>query len=326
MATFLSSEHMKLSEVLQHSNYTAESIFVKSLEKKSKLMQILPWYPTSNGDVHKGTYATKLPKGAFGAFNKAIPTSTAATAEYEKNVKFYELKSDVDERFFEGLGTEKANKLRASKDRLYSMGFMQGLAEEIVTNPGTDPKSTIGLIPQRKKLGTYCFDAGGSSGKLGSFLFIRPGEDGVNLRYPDSASPNFIMKDNGRVQALEIDSSGKVKGTYPALETLYRCYYVLDNPDESALVRVANVPADTALTDVIIDMLVDVVNELPNQGEGYIAVAPQALVGQFWKYLNKKDNIAFSKREVEKMGKPDWIFNVPFFAEEYMTTDESKVS
>lgn len=326
MATFLSSEHMKLSEVLQHSNYSAEAVFVRSLEKKSKLMQILPWYPTSNGDVHKGTYATKLPKGSFGAFNKGIPTSTAATAEYEKNVKFYELKSDVDLRFFEGLGEEKAAKLRASKDKLYSMGFMQGLAEEIVTNPGTNPRATIGLVPQRKKLGKYCFDAGGSGGDLGSFIFLRPGEDGVNMRYPDSAGPNFMMQDMGTVQALELDSNGKVVGTYPAKETIYRCYYVLDNPDESALIRVANVPTNTALTDTIVDMLIDVVNELPSQGEGYIALGPQKLVGQFWKYLNKKDNIAFSKREIEKMGKPDWIFNVPFFAEEYMSANESKVS
>ena len=67
-------------------------------------------------------------------------------------------------------------------------------------------------------------------------------------------------------------------------------------------------------------------NSLDNQGEGYFALAPQKIIGQFWKYLNDKSNIAFSKREVEHMGAPTYIFNTPFFSEEYMLDTESKVT
>ena len=171
------------------------------------------------------------------------------------------------------------------------------------------------------------YDAGGTaSGSLGSILFVRPGDDGVNLRYPSAAGPSFKIMDKGQVQAFQTDSTGKIVGSFNALETVFRCFYTIDIPDDDALIRLANIPATTALTKAIVEQIIDIVNEMDNQGEGYVAFAPNAIIAQFWKYLNDKSNIAFSKREVETMGAPTYIFNVPFFAEEYMTATEDQIT
>ena len=328
MATPFNADHMTLSEVLQLQRYNYESAFLRDLEKRSILMRTLPWYPTSDGDLHRGVKATKLPTGAFGAFNAAIPTSSASTTEYEETIKFYELKSDVDVRFFEGRTEEQGRRIRAARDIMYARGFAQGLAHEIVTCDGVDSKSVKGLLPRRNKLvDGLVYDAGGTaSGSLGSILFVRPGDDGVNLRYPSAAGPSFKIMDKGQVQAFQTDSTGKIVGSFNALETVFRCFYTIDIPDDDALIRLANIPATTALTKAIVEQIIDIVNEMDNQGEGYIAFAPNAIIAQFWKYLNDKSNIAFSKREVETMGAPTYIFNVPFFAEEYMTATEDQIT
>ena len=329
MATFLSAEHMTLSEALQLRGYTGQAAFVKGLERTSKIMQMLPWYATSTGtDVHKGIKAASLPKGKFGAINKAVPTGMAATQGYEERVKLYELKSDVDARLLEGSSTEEAKRLRAGRDKLYSMGYLQGLAEAIVTNDGADPDSVKGLLARRAKVdGSTVISAGGNTAnKMGSILFIRPGEDGVNLRYPTNAGSNMHIKDMGLVTALELSASGAVVGSFPAYETIWRTYYAIDVPDDKALIRLCNVPTATALTKTEIDLVIDIVNSLPSDGQGYVAFMPKEIRAQLWKYLNDKGNIAFSKREVEGMGAPEHIFNVPCFSDDFMTATEAVIA
>lgn len=331
MATFISSDHMKLSEALQLQNYKNEASFIKDVEKRSKLMQILPWYPTQDGSIlHKGVKAASLPKGRFGAINRAIPTGQASTRNYEVSCKFYELKSDVDVRIFEGMTEEKARQVRAGRDRLYALGYMQSLANEIITNDGTDPDSMMGILPRRASTAVdpdHVISAGGTSdNKNGSILLIRPGEDGVCLRYPTASGPNMKVLDMGVVTALELDSTGKPLGSFPAYETIWRTYYGIDVNDDDALYRIVNVPTNKALTKTQIDTVIDVVNTLDDGGQGYIALCPKEIIAQFWKYLNDKGNIAFSKREVEGMGQPTYLFNVPLFYEEYMSSNEGVIA
>lgn len=329
MATFLSAEHMTLSEALQLKGYTGEASFIKGLEKSSKIMQMLPWYPTSEGtDVHKGVKAASLPKGSFGAINKAVATGQAATVGYEERVKVYELKSEVDTRILEGRSAEEAKSIRAGRDKLYSMGYLQGLANEIVTCDGSDPDSVTGLLARRSKLNnkTVISAGGTTAGTLGSILFIRPGEDGVNLRYPTNAGSNMHIKDMGIVQALAYGTNGTVTGTFPAYQTVWRTYYAIDNPDDNALIRLCNIPTNKALTSAEINLIIDIVNALPNEGQGYVAFMPKEIKAQFWKYLNEKGNIAFTKREVEGMGSPEHIFNVPCFSDDYMTAAEAVIA
>lgn len=329
MATFISSDHMKLSEALQLQNYTNEASFIRELEKKSKLMQILPWYPTSDGSLlHKGVKAASLPAGEFGAINKAIPTGVAATKNYEVSCKFFELKSDVDARIFEGMSKEKAATVRAGRDRLYLEGYMQSLANQIINNKGTSPDAMPGLLSHRAAVdGTYTVSLGGTaSNKLGSILLIRPGENGVCLRYPTANGPSVSVNDMGVMTGIEYDADGKINGTYPIYETIWRTYYGIDVSNDKGLYRIVNIPTDKALTNTQMDGIIDVVNGLENEGEGFIALAPKELRAQFWKYLNSKENISFSKREVEGMGAPTFLFNVPFFYEEYMSNDEGVIA
>ena len=323
MATFLSAEHMTLSEALQLQGYTGQASFIKGLEKSSKIMQMLPWFPTSEGtDVHKGVKAASLPKGSFGAINKAVATGQAATVGYEERVKVYELKSEVDTRILEGRSAEEAKRIRAGRDKLYSTGYLQGLANEIVACDGTDPDSVKGLLARRTKVDDKIVFKGSGSANVGSILFIRPGEDGVNLRYPTNAGANMSIQDMGIIQALAYGANGTVTGTYPAYQTIWRTYYAIDNPDDMALIRLCNLPTKTAIQKSDIELMIDIVNSLPNEGQGYVAFMPKEIKAQLWKYLNDKTNIAFTKKEVEGMGAPEHIFNVPCFSDDYMTANE----
>ena len=323
MATFLSSDHMTLSQALEYMRYDGSLSFFKKLEKRSWLMQMMPWYPTSDGAVHKGAKATALPEGDFGAINKAVPTGYGASTEYTESVGLYELASYVDERILEGRSVEESDRIRAARDEYQLRGFMQGLAKKIVSDPGTSADAVTGLLPRRGKVdGEHTISMGATGADVGSILFVRFGDDGVSCRYPSASSPNFTLRDLGTVQAPEYDGTGKVLGFYPAKETLARVYYTVDVADDDALVRVVNVPTKTALSAAQVGQLVDIINvNLDDMGAGYVAFAPKQIISQFQKYLLDKNNINFSRREIEGLGKPTELLGVPFFYEEFMGTE-----
>lgn len=328
MPTFINPDHLTLSQALELQQYDREAKFIKSVEKKSALAQLLPWYPTSHGDLHKGVKAASLPSGSFGAINKAVPGGNASTTAYEETIKVFELKNEIDARLLDGRNAEQAAKIRDARDKLFGLGFMQSFAKELSTCAGTGTDQVKGLLPRRNALATdLCISAGGSGNTLGSILFIRPGEDGICLRYPGNAGvPNFKKKDMGLVQALEIDSNGAVKGTYPAYQTMWQLFYLLDIFDDKSLIRLCNIPTTTAMTSSMVNNVIDIAATLPENGEGYFAIAPKKVIAQFQKYCLDKNNIAFSYNEVQGMGRPMHIFNIPLFAEEYMPTDETTIS
>ena len=323
MSTFLNPDHMTLSQALELQQYDSSAKFMKTVEKKSTITQLLPWYPTSHGDLHKGVKAASLPKGSFGAINKGIPGGNAATTAYQETVKIYELRNAIDRRILDGRTAEDAAKVREARDRMYALGFMQGFADNLMNCDGTDPDQVKGLMARRTKLDDkLCFGAGGTGSDLGSIMFIRPGEDGICLRYPSNAGvPNFKQEDMGLQRVL--DEAGDA---YYAYETLWQLYYMLDIFDDQSVIRLANIPTKTAMTNAMVNNVIDIAATLPDNGEGYFAIAPKKVIAQFQKYCLDKNNIAFSYAEVQGMGRPMHIFNIPLFSEEYMNTNETAIS
>ena len=330
MPTFINPDHLTLSQALELQQYDSAAKFVKSVEKKSTLAQLLPWLPTSHGDLHKGVKAASLPNGSFGAINKAIAGGNASTLAYEETVKVFELKNVIDRRLLDGRKAEDAAKIREARDRLFGMGFMQSFAKELVTNDGTSADAVKGLLPRRNALGDYCISAGGTStnnGHLGDILFIRPGEDGICLRYPGNAGkPNFRQEDLGLINELQLSSTGTVLGSYPAYETIWQLYYLMDIFDDKSVIRLCNIPTNTAMTSAMVNNVIDISATLPENGEGYFAIAPKKVIAQFQKYCLDKNNIAFSYQEVQGMGRPMHIFNIPLFPEEYMPDNLNVIS
>lgn len=330
MPTFINPDHMTLSQSLELRQYDSAAKFTKAVEKKSVLTQLMPWFATSHGDLHKGVKATSLPDGNFGAINRAVLGGNASTKSYEETIKEFELKNDVDMRILESLSTEDAAKVRAARDRLFSMGFMQSFANKVVTCAGTGINEIMGLLPRRPKLDEtngLCYGAGGTGATNGSILFIRPGEDGVCFRYPsNSGKPNFNQQDMGIVQIPTFDSSNAFIGMYPAYETMWKLFYLLDIFDESSVVRIANIPTNAAMAATQINKIIDAVSTLPDNGQGYFAIAPREVIAQFQKYCLDKNNATFSYQEIQGMGRPMHIFDIPLFKEPYMPANETALT
>jgi len=328
MATFLDSEHMTLAEVMQLSRKGSENpAFMKPLMKRSKLMQILPWYPTDNGtDVHHGTRAVSAPEGGFVSFNSPTPKGKTATEAYEEPIKMFELSSDVDTRIINRYGSqEQRDRVRSNKDLLNFKGYMNSLAKNIVSCDGTDPESVKGLLARRPKLDdvtTFSLGATSSNKKIGSILLIKPGEDGVNLRYNEGNGGPCHIEDKGILNVNVYDSDGKVIGDYDAARTTWYTNFGIDVASNDALIRIANVPLDTEMTKAQMHQLIDVVNSL-DELDRYVALCPEELRAQFWKYLEDKSNITFTQTEIEGIGAPIRLLNVPLFIDDYLLNNES---
>ena len=319
MATFLSPDHMTLAQALEYLRYDGSLSFFRKLEKRSWPRQMMPWFPTSDGAVHKGVRATALPEGKFGVINKAVPTGYGASTEYTESVGVYELASFVDTRILQGRSQEEADRIRAARDEYQLRGFLQGLAKNIITAPKSTDGVT-GLLARRGKVdGEHTISMGATGADVGSILFVRFGDDGVSCRYPSASSPNVVLEDLGQQPGIDTNDDGTFAGTFPSLATLIRVFYAVDVADDDALVRVVNVPTKTALSAAQVGQLVDIINvNLDDMGAGYVAFAPKQIISQFQKYLLDKNNINFSRRQIEGMGAPTELLGVPFFYEEFM--------
>lgn len=333
MATFLDPDAMTMSEAYQITAGDDDAgffSFLKREEKKSVILDLLPWYETSTGgELHQGTRAISAPKGDFRAINGPIASGHSASESYEERIKSYELKSEVDIDLIDIYGTpEQRRKIRDRNDKLNLIGFTMGLAEAIALNPGTDPKSCKGLLPRRASLDSkYVIDAGGKDGALGSILLMRPAEDGVNLRYNSGMGKDAILslQDLGKHPVPSYDTNGNNLGNHYAYVSLLRANYGIDIADNDALIRICNIPTDKALTEDILDIVIDIVSGLPQQGQGYIALMPAKIRAQYWKFLKNKNNVYYTSREIEGMGSPLHLLNVPLFDEGYMSANEEKV-
>lgn len=327
--SFLNPDHMTLSQALELQQYDSAAKFMASLEKKSTLTQLIPWYPTSHGLLHKGVKATSLPEGDFVSFNQGTPGGNASTESYEVSVKSFELSNTIDKRFFRNMDATGAAKMREARDRMFALGFMQSFSKHVINNDGTRPDACKGLLARRDVLDNILtIDMGGTatdSGTMTSMLLIKPGDDGICFRYPSAAGvPNFSQEDVGEIQIINTDpNTGKFISSYTALKTVWQLSYLIDIFDENSLIRLVNIPSQTAMSSSMVNKFIDVFANL-KEPERYFGLASPQCIAQFQKYCLDKNNINFTYESVQGLGSPVSILGTKVFRDDYLVNNETR--
>lgn len=311
MATILSTSHLNLAEAQKRALYDGSRNILAELEQTHELLKVAPWYPSSNGSIHKYVKAKKLGKGGFVDVNGPIPTLSSQADVEIMQICDYEGLSKVDEKLL--LNAEDPASVRNSEDLMNAEGMMTDWESKLVYGDG-EFKGLAQLRPavEAKRV----WDCGGTGANCTSAWLVEWGEHGVNLRYPNAAQPGFINEDRGRALTSAPAGNGDMFAwlRYFAIRAGLHVY------NEKCLLRQASItsakPFDTA-------MAIEMKNTLPHKGKFATWLVNSTVMSQMENALFQKANVAYSRREIEGFGPVLECFGIPVICVDAITDTEA---
>ena len=314
MATILSTSHLNLVEAQKRALYDGSRGILAELEQTHELLKVAPWYPSSNGSIHKYVKAKKLGAGGFVDVNGPIPTLSSETDVEIMQVCDYEGLSKVDEKLLADSEDPKA--VRNSEDLMNAEGMMSDWESKLVYGSG-DFKGFATLRPavEAKRV----WDAGATGATCTSAWLVEWGEHAVNFRYPNASQPGFINEDRGR--ALTTANSGS--GDMFAWIRFFAIRAGLHVYNEKCLLRMASI-ATTGSSNLFDPKIgIQMKNTLPHKGKFATWLVNGTVMSQMEAALYEKGNVQYSRKEIEGFGSVLYCLGIPVICVDAITDTET---
>lgn len=318
------NELMTLVEANKRAGFVNNEAFFADLAKEHNILDVMPFYPASDGTFHKYTKAKSLGKGAWRDLNEGYTAAKGTVESITTPVQLYSAISNVSEDTLKGVAAQgrSAKQVRNSEDVLVARGIVEDFMDSLINSTGANPKAMKGFEFFRNKLGTYCLDGGGTkSGSLTSIYLMDVGEYKLNCRYTPGLSGGqygvgMAIQDRGK--AKDTDANGKAIWTW---STTFDLSAALELRSDKALVRIANIDYTAAFKD---DLFIDAMQLMDKRGMNAVALVPGPIHGQLMKYAKDKNNVNFSVDELENFGRVLKVFGVPVLPEDAIGLDQKK--
>lgn len=317
MATILSNSHLNLAEAQKRALYDGSRGILAELEETNEILKVAPWYPSSNGSIHKYVKAKALGKGGLVDVNGAIPTLSSQADVEIMQILDYEGLSKIDEKLLSD--SENPEAVRNSEDLMNAEGFMNEYMSMVIYGKG-DFKGFANLRPALETKRVW--SAGGSGSDVTSAWLVEWGEHGVNFRYPNAATPGFINEDRGRQLVKSADNAGEMFAwlRFFAIKSGLHIY------NEKCLLRMANIETSGSSNLFDSKIAVEMKNTLPHKGKYATWLVNSTVMTQIENSLLDKANIAFSRREVEGFGPVTYCVGIPVLCMDAILDTESALS
>lgn len=293
MATILSTSHLNLAEAQKRALYDGSRNILAELEQTHEILRVAPWYPSSNGTIHKYVKAKKLGAGGFVDINGAIPTLSSETDVEIMQICDYEGLSKVDEKLLSDCENPKG--VRDSEDLMNAEGMMCDWESKVIYGDA-DFKGLAMLRPavEAKRV----WDAGASGSNCTSAWLVEWGDHGVNFRYPNAAQPGLINEDRGR----SLVNAPNGAGEYYAWVRFFAIKAGLHVYNEKCLLRMASI-ATTGTTNLFnTKMAIEMKATLPHKGKYATWLVNSTVYAQMENELYNKANAQYSRKDIEGFG------------------------
>jgi len=326
MATILNNNYASLADLVKASNFDGNmKKLLGEMAMEDSFMAACPWFETNDGMRHKNMKASKLGKGEFVAVNQGRGTTSSDFQLSEENICYYSVISKVDDSVLQAGTSEQAVKLRTSQDKLNLTGFMQDFQKQIFySKMSSDSKSFNGLAERRSvKSSKYFHDGGKKTGGATSMYLVQFGEDGMNMKH-QPGHVGFETKDRG-MKSYERTINGSLR-TVDMWEMEYNIWSLLDLFDERCLIRYGNLDPIGATNGIDPEEIVRMKNQLPVMGKGAAAYVNRSLITQAELVLLRKDNVMYTRDNIENFGPVIKIMGVPMFLQDCISDKEEIVS
>ena len=318
MSILLGDTCMSLMEANQRHGYEDTEAFYRKVVKRRQTLDVLPFYPSNQGNVHVYTQAVKLGKGTWRNANEGYTRSTAKMESITQNLKLYSTYSFVSN---DNLALEGAA-ARESEDDMIGRGVLESFLDDVINADGKNPKSIKGFAGYRNKVDdTLCLDAGGTTNaNLTSLYLAEFGPETLNVRYNPAITGDQYgigLKTLDKGEQQHQDSEGKVMFGYM---TTFDMTAGIELRQQESLIRIANI--DTKEGAFPEDLIVDAITTLPSSGSGAVMLAPRPIYAMYMKYALNKSNMAFTVETIENLGLVLRFLGIPILREDAIRIGE----
>lgn len=318
------SNLMTLVEANKRKGYLNEGYesFVLEVARTHGILDVMPFYPASNGQFHKYTQAVKTGSGKWRGLNEGRAATKGAVESKTVPVQLFSSESNISEDVL--AVAESPMETRSSEDLLVLTGVVEDWINTLINGDGSKENEMYGFEYYRNKLGEYCLDGKGTNGgHLTSIYLVELGKNSVNIRYNpqltgDKMGIGLKMEDRGRIRAYDKDNNG-----YYAFNTTFDLTSGLEVRRDSSLIRIANIDPTKTFDD---NLFIDAMSLLPESGRDAVAIVPRPIYTQVLKYAKDKSNVNMSIEEIKNFGRIPMIFGIPLIREDAISLTQKKYS
>lgn len=275
---------------------------IEILMGTNELLEDIPWIEANDGTGHKTTIRSGLPQGTWRKLNYGVQPEKSTTVQVRDGTGMLETYAEVDESLL-NLSKDKEG-FMLSEHKAFLEGMNQNMATQIIYGDASiNPEKITGLAPRfnskSAENGQNILDAGGTGSNNTSVWLVCWDESIAHGIYP-SGSVGGVNVGATKQETLR-DANG---GMYEGRRTHYKWDAGVTIRDWRYVVRVANIDV-TALTKNasagadLIDLMVQAIEQLPNQRMGRIAIYCNRTIRSFLRrQIANKTNVWLSMNEV----------------------------
>lgn len=266
------------------------------LTKSNPILKDAPWMEANEAFGYKFARRSKLPTGEWRSINSGVSSETSSTTAVTEPMGMLETYSEVDKALADNHPHPEFFRM------INANGFLEGMAQTMASgfiydDHSSDASRINGLAVRMNATSKgNVYDCGGlsSSASLTSCYAVQWGPDKAFIFHPKNHKTKGVEhQDLGEVTLR--DASGKL---YQGYRDHFKIHCGLGVMDESSIARVCNIDvsknsgaADGGFAE---DILIEALNQFPNEAEGVAIYVPRKLKTIMEIALKNKNNVNFA--------------------------------
>ncbi len=293
-----------MAQVDQKSQYTLAEItkrmvngqlieLANTLEENNELLKDMQFFEANNVLSHISGERKSLPAGEFRRFNKGVGNSVSEGRQDEWPIAMLETYSEVDKKEAKLSGDPEA--FREGEDKAITEGLTQTMADTLIYgNRNTAPEKINGLATRFNTLSLpNVWNGTGTGGTTTSVWAVMHGPAYFFGIYPKGSEAGLMVDDQGEQTLLDADGK-KYQG--------YRTHFGWDFGyvvrDYRAVQRLANVQVDFSTLPDFEQLLIRLLNRMPNRGRGAVLYMNDDMLSIAESKAMSKSNVNYYPRNV----------------------------
>jgi hypothetical protein len=333
MAVLTINKPFTLAEANKINGNVELGNLLADFSQRNTFLDEVPWFPTTHGSYTEEFRAKFLDEGEFTEINAGIPQLGSTGDIIKETVKMYEGESAVDDRLLQM--ADDPYLARDTRDRMNLEGILQGFNRRVLYPKTAGDDKAFKSLTERKNaisadvtspLCNFVFDAGGTGTGLTSAWLFEFGMAGFHMIYNKAGSVGIKNEDKGMWKLPAADG----KGTADMWIRHYQVVAGMVEGSRHSCMRLANIGFDPSKPEThfkpetLIEQMLPYLSD--PSGAGAVLFVSRGVWGQINRALYDKNNIMYSRREIEGYGMVPEIMGVVIRPWDAISQSETKIS
>lgn len=317
MATYDINAQMTMLEVARRKVGGDPLLIAEILEQTNDAWQDFVWEEANMATAHRVNRRTSLPPGETRKYNAGVGTGASTTEISDEGMAMVEKYAENDKALIDLFDNKETARMQESRAFIEGMGqtFMQLLFKrDAGVNYGSVAidSSRFNGFPVRLNVlqsNGLVVDAGGSGSDTTSVYFVQWGIGKVYLVHPKgSANVGIEHEDKGVVTVSRATTGSPETNQFEAYRDWFKIHGGLAVHDTRCVARIANIESSGSTNQIDLDLIIDVLTRMPNDGAGAVMYCNQRVRAQLWKIMLSKGNMLLSLDDL--FGTKTKVFNI----------------